>query len=275
MAVAPNTAGGNPSGFNVSGLPAISGMTPIGSNPFGSSNANPMMAPWPGGTAMPQPGQAFGANGTPGALPGNPFGIPADPWHAGGAGSQDPALAGGSGKPGGGGGGGVGNALLTALNPIAGIAHMFGSKGANKNLSYKDALAKGLHSAGYPSAVADALSVFIVNGAGYNSDVLNGLMAQLQPQISRGQADIMERFGSMGQGMGSAAAIGMGDFMSQVNLNEMNMATQLYEQSIQNYMNIMTGQNAKKQPSQAAQGLGSLVGGAGGLLQGVASLAMV
>jgi hypothetical protein len=133
-------------------------------------------------------------------------------------------------------------------------------------------LGKGLSQSGYKSGVANALAQFLFSGAGYNPQVANALIAQLQPQVSRGEADIMEQFGSHGLANSSAAAIGLGDYLSQVNLNEGEILSQLYEQSVQNYLSVLTG---AKQPQQQ-QGAGplgilqSLLGAAGSVYQGSA-----
>ncbi len=132
-------------------------------------------------------------------------------------------------------------------------------------MGQKNALRDAFHKAGYPSAIADMMSTFLGLGAGYNPGVLQALFAQLGPQIQNGEADIMEHFGAMGQGMSSPAAMGMGQFLSGVNLNEGQIASQLYEQSIQNFMNLLTGAKAPK-----GGGSGSLLGGIGQLAGGIA-----
>lgn len=156
------------------------------------------------------------------------------------------------------------------VNPMMG--NMGGALGEN--------LARGFRASGVPTNIAGSLADFLKSGAGYNPQVLQALIAQLQPQIQRGQADIMEQFGGMGLGQSSAGAIGMGDFMSQVNLNESQMATQLYEQAIQNYLQVMLGgtnyQNQQHQPgfwesfgeNLLGKGVGALMGGVGSLAGG-------
>lgn len=106
-------------------------------------------------------------------------------------------------------------------------------------------LARGLRDSGMPSDIANALASFLQSGAGYNPQVLQSIFAQMQPQIERGRANIMEQFGSMGLGMSSPAAIGLGDYYSQVALDEGMIASQLYEQSVQNYLSILTGTQSK------------------------------
>jgi hypothetical protein len=152
--------------------------------------------------------------------------------------------------------------LSTLTNPA-------GQSGASTQ-QWQSAMTSALHKAGYPSAVAAALAGFIGSGSGFSPAVMQALMASLQPQVNRGEADIMEQFGSQGLGQGSSAAIGMGDYLSQVNLNEQQIASQMYEQSIQNTMSILTGAKKQQQPS----GIGALLGGAGGLLSGLSDLGL-
>ncbi len=109
------------------------------------------------------------------------------------------------------------------------------------NADNKSQITRGFIDAGVPSGLANLMTQFMLNGAGYNPQVLQQMIASLQPQVNRGEANIMEQFGSEGMGMSSPAAIGMGDFLSQVNLNEGQMATQLYESAVQNYMQMLTG----------------------------------
>lgn len=142
-------------------------------------------------------------------------------------------------------------------------AGMFGGHGED--------IARGLRDSGVPSNIASSLAAFLKSGAGYNPQVLQSIFAALQPQVNRGEADIMEHFGSMGLGMSSPAAIGMGDFLSQVNLNEGQIATQLYEQSVQNYMDILSGRQSQDHPG-FWEGLGeSLLGGVLGGISGGAT----
>lgn len=136
-------------------------------------------------------------------------------------------------------------------------------------------LGKGLSGAGYKDGVANLLAQFLFSGAGYNPQVAQALLAQMQPTISRGSANILEQFGSQGLGSSSAAAIGLGDYMSQVQLNEGEILSNLYEQSVQNYLTVLTG---AKSPPKTGGGLtailGSLLGAAGQTFQGAGTAAV-
>lgn len=107
--------------------------------------------------------------------------------------------------------------------------------------SWINQLSQGFQQAGVPKALAESLAGFLAGGAGFNQNVLNEIFAAQQPGIQRSESDILEHFGSMGLGASSPAAIGLGDYLSQVNLNQGQIAAQLYEQSIQNYLSVLLG----------------------------------
>lgn len=133
-------------------------------------------------------------------------------------------------------------------------------------------VSRGLSQAGYKSGTADLLAQFIASGAGYNPQVAQALIAQMQPGVSRNTANIMEAFGGAGS---SAAGLALGDYMSQVQLNEGEILAGLYEQSVQNFLSVLTG--AKAQPKQGGglTGiLGSLFGAAGQAFQGAGTKAI-
>jgi len=126
--------------------------------------------------------------------------------------------------------------------------------------SWIDAVKQGFAKAGYPRAIGDLLAQFLAGGAGFNPQVVQSMLQSLQPGIQRGQANIMEQFGAQGLRDSSSAAIGLGDFNSQVTLNEGQILSQMYEQSVQNYMQVLMA--GHKQQSSGG-GVGSLIGGAG------------
>lgn len=109
-------------------------------------------------------------------------------------------------------------------------------------------ITKALQKAGFSAGIAGELADFLKSGAGFNPAVAQALIAAMQPGIDRGQANILEQFSGMGLREGSPAAIGLGDFMSQVQLNEGQIWAQLYEQSVQNYMSVL--ESGKGKPPQ-------------------------
>ena len=128
------------------------------------------------------------------------------------------------------------------------------------------ALAKSLQSSGYRGGVGTALADFLQSGAGFNPQVAQAMIAALQPQFAKGQANLMEQFGSQGLAMGSPAALGMGDYMAQENLDVGTLLSGMYEQSVQNYMGVLeSAKTAPKAPwwQVASSLIGSVTGGGG------------
>jgi len=93
----------------------------------------------------------------------------------------------------------------------------------------------------YGDGPAHMILDFLTSGAGYNQSAINNLLASLQPGIERGQENLMEQFSASGNRFGSGAQIGLGDYLSQVNLNEGQLVTQMYEKALDNFMNVMMG----------------------------------
>jgi len=93
----------------------------------------------------------------------------------------------------------------------------------------------------YGDGPAHMILDFLSSGAGYNQAAINNLLASLQPGIERGQENLMEQFSASGNRFGSGAQIGLADYLSQVNLNEGQLVTQMYEKALDNFMNVMMG----------------------------------
>lgn len=233
--------GGNPSGMSA-------GVSPSGTAPYIGGNTatlggsqNPLLAPYPAGSsAVSSTFPAYSAAGT-------------------GTSTIEQLLSGMD--PTGG----------TPLAPGQGLPSSgFGSQQWFNNLT------QAFHKMGISSGLAGLLAAFISQGAGFNPTAINSMIAALGPQIASGQANIEEQYGSMGLGMSSPAALGLAGFESQVTLDEGQIISQMYEQSVQNYMNILMGLAGKQEVNTLA-GVGSLVGGAGStassLMEGTAALA--
>jgi hypothetical protein len=80
---------------------------------------------------------------------------------------------------------------------------------------------------------------FLNSGAGYNPQVLQQLIAQLQPQFAGQQQDLLQQFSGGGNRFGSGAQTGYADLLGQQSQTEGSIAANLYEQSVQNYMNVL------------------------------------
>jgi hypothetical protein len=116
---------------------------------------------------------------------------------------------------------------------------------------------------------------------GYNPEAIAALLAQMQPGIAQGQQNLLEEFGAAGGRFSSAAASGLAQYNSNVQLDEGQIMAQLYEQSYQNYMNEVLGIGGQVEQYQADQpniwdDLTGAVGAATGAAQlgyGIASVA--
>lgn len=73
----------------------------------------------------------------------------------------------------------------------------------------------------------------LIKTGGYNPQVFQALVAQLQPEIQRGVATIGANTGASGTRFGSGYDLALGDYLSQVNLQEQGLAAGLYEQAVQ------------------------------------------
>jgi len=93
----------------------------------------------------------------------------------------------------------------------------------------------------YGKGIGSALYQFLTTGAGYNPNVVEAEIQQMQPQIQRGYNTLQEQFAAAGAGGSSAAGIGGADYLSQVTADENALFAQQYEQAINNYMNILMG----------------------------------
>lgn len=133
----------------------------------------------------------------------------------------------------------------------------------------------------YGAGAGGALLHFLQSGAGFNQDAINNLFAALQPGIERGTENLMEQFSTSGNRFGSGAQIGLADYLSQVQLNEGQLETQMYEQAIQNYLSVLEGASGKVASNRANSPgifdkIGSILGiatsGAAGLSQGISAI---
>lgn len=107
----------------------------------------------------------------------------------------------------------------------------------------------------------------------FNPDVADAFLNAMQPGVNKGEGDILTSFGAEGSRFGSAASLGLGNYMSQVNLNENQTLASLYENAQMEQMNLLLGILPGAQKQRANQGgfLSSLLGAGGGMLAGGAS----
>lgn len=128
------------------------------------------------------------------------------------------------------------NAGQAAASPIGGLSTM-----SPQDISK---LFGGLAKT-YGDGPAHAILDFLTSGAGFNQDAINNLFAGMQPQIERGTESLENQFSATGNRFGSGAQIGTADYLSQVNLNEGQMETQMYETAIQNYLSTLMGTSSQ------------------------------
>jgi len=93
----------------------------------------------------------------------------------------------------------------------------------------------------YGKGMGALLLQFMNSGAGYNPQVLQQLFSQLQPQFANQQQNLLQQFSASGNRFGSGAQTGFADLLGQQSETEGSIAANLYEQSIQNYMQILEG----------------------------------
>jgi hypothetical protein len=103
----------------------------------------------------------------------------------------------------------------------------------------------------YGEGPAHEILNFLTSGAGFNQSAINNLFAAMQPQIERGTESLMNQFSTTGNRFGSGAQIGLGDYLSQVNLNEGQLETSMYEKSIGDYLNVLMGTSAQAAQTKA------------------------
>lgn len=151
---------------------------------------------------------------------------------------------------------------VSTSGPTAGLGganNYTGLWGGGQN---KQGIIGGLKATGIPGGIASLLAEFMMSGAGFNPQVAQALINAMGPSIERGQENIAEQFSAMGNRFGSPAATGMADFQSQVNLNIGEIFSQMYEQSVSNYLGILMGAG-KKSPSAWQGFLQNFAGQAG------------
>lgn len=78
----------------------------------------------------------------------------------------------------------------------------------------------------------------LTNGL-FNPQVASAFLNAMQPGIQRGQSNILQSFGAEGSRFGSAAALGLGDYNSQVNLNEQQTLASMYMQAQQEQLGLL------------------------------------
>lgn len=90
----------------------------------------------------------------------------------------------------------------------------------------------------YGKGTGDVLMQMLTTGL-FNPQTASAYLNSMQPGIQRGQADILNAFGRGGDRFSSSAALGLGDYNSQVNLNENSTLASLYQNAQTNELNLL------------------------------------
>lgn len=93
----------------------------------------------------------------------------------------------------------------------------------------------------YGKGVGSALAAFINSGAGFNPAVMQAQLNAAKPIEAKTLSKMQTMFGDTGSAYSSTAAIGYGDFESQFNAALQGEFAQEYQQSVQNYLNVLMG----------------------------------
>lgn len=81
----------------------------------------------------------------------------------------------------------------------------------------------------------------LLSGGLYNPQVAAAFLNAQQPGIARGEAGILGAFGNAGARYSSAAALGLGDYESQVQLNQQQTLAQLYQNAQLQELGLLQG----------------------------------
>lgn len=97
----------------------------------------------------------------------------------------------------------------------------------------------------------------------FNPTVANAMLAAMQPGINQGETNLMDQFGSEGARFGSAASIGLGNYLSQADLNENEVLAQMYENAQNEQIGVLENVLPTIHQERADEGgwLNDLVGG--------------
>lgn len=91
----------------------------------------------------------------------------------------------------------------------------------------------------YGSGPGTALYDMIFGKGLFNPQVANAFLNAMQPAYNRGIASVEQAFGAEGARFGSSAALGIGDFASQFNLNEQQTLAQMFMNAQQQELSLL------------------------------------
>lgn len=88
----------------------------------------------------------------------------------------------------------------------------------------------------------------------FNPQEAAAFLNAMQPSINQGLASVQNSFGAEGSRFGSAAALGIGNYESQVNLNEQQTLASMFMQAQQEQLQLLEGVLPTLQHERANQG---------------------
>jgi len=147
-------------------------------------------------------------------------------------------------------------AATTAGQQFGGLS---GPMSAKESKNFQSILNKA-----FGKGMGDMMFHFIQSGAGFNPQMLNNLLAAMQPGIERGEEDVMEQFSATGNRFGSPAGVGLGDYLSRVQLNQGQIIEQFYNDALDRFMQTLMGTSGVVAGRKATHG-GALTGFVRGL----------
>jgi hypothetical protein len=149
------------------------------------------------------------------------------------------------------------NAPLFGGSSMTGLSTGFGTStgalGGNELREFQRAYGKG---------TGDLLYQMMSKGL-FNPNTASAFLNAMQPGINRGQENLLNSFGAEGSRFSSTAAFGLGDYFSQVNLNEQQTLASMYMQAQQEQLGLLENTLPTLHNEQANQGswLDDLMGG--------------
>lgn len=105
----------------------------------------------------------------------------------------------------------------------------------------------------YGKGTGDLLAQMMSQGL-FNPQTAAAFLNAMQPGINRGEANLSSMFGAEGSRFGSAAALGMGDFLSQANLNEQQTLASMFMQAQQEQLGLLENTLPTLHTEEANQG---------------------
>lgn len=113
----------------------------------------------------------------------------------------------------------------------------------------------------YGSGLGTMLYNFLASGAGYNQSAINNLISAMQPGFESAQQNLMQQFSAGGNRFGSGAQIGLASLQSQEQLDVGQLESQMYEQSVNDYINVLMGASSADATRILQSGSGSILSG--------------